>query len=134
MDCAAGSLTMCSVDSPPTCSSILYLQSRHLQQSDFDRFFPEVDECLNDDGTYGPCDTSRFPTCGSNQQICYNRRPRQDKFYADTRLPYFFIDYQSVLCYPDTWGGCSSCHPGRLCLSETRCVLDEQNYQCEQWF
>lgn len=116
------------------CSLVLVvLQCSWQVAANFDRFFPDSDECLQDDGTVGPCDTSRFPTCSESEMLCYNRRPRSDKFYPD-RLPMYFIDYQSVLCYPDTWRGCSSCHPGRLCLSEQRCILDEQNYECETWY
>lgn len=96
-------------------------------------FLFEEDVCLNDDGTYSACDTSRFPTCPRDfPLICYNRRPRQDKFYSDTRQPYYFIDYTNVLCYPDWWG-CSSCSPGRYCRSENRCILEEKDYPCEQW-
>uniref|UniRef100_A0A7S3LCR6 PSI domain-containing protein n=1 Tax=Amphora coffeiformis TaxID=265554 RepID=A0A7S3LCR6_9STRA len=110
-------------------------ETRQVQARVFDRYFPETDECRNDDGTVGPCDTSRFPSCDPDTElICYNRRPRSDAMYADIRLPKFFIDYQSVFCYSNEWGGCSSCHPGRLCLSESRCILDEQNYPCERWF
>jgi hypothetical protein len=121
----------------------------------FDVFWPEHDECLNDeieetvivpdDGVtttytrtrpvYGPCNTTRFPVCDPDTQlICYNRRPRQDKFYRDIRQPYFFIDYRTVFCYPNTWGGCSSCSPGRLCLSENRCILEDIYYtDCDKW-
>ena len=110
-------------------------QTRQVQTRIFDRFFPEVDECRNDDdGTIGVCDTTRFPSCDETELICYNRRPRSDKFYPDIRLPKYFIDYQSVFCYSTNWEGCSSCTPGRLCLSENRCILDDQNYPCERWF
>lgn len=98
----------------------------------FDLFFPE-DVCLNDDRTWGVCDQSRFPICDAGNLICYNRRPMQHRFYSDNRQPYFFIDYRNVYCYPDTWGGCSSCSPGRYCLSENRCILEERDYPCERW-
>ncbi|KAL7575909.1 hypothetical protein ACA910_000710 [Epithemia clementina (nom. ined.)] len=98
----------------------------------FDELYP-WDECLNGPDEYGPCDLSKFPVCENDEQICYNRRPRQDKFYSDNRQPFFFIDYRNVFCYPDYWGGCSSCTPGRLCVSENRCILQEQDYPCETW-
>jgi hypothetical protein len=105
-----------------------------LQDRVFDRYFPDFDECMRVDGTIGACDPSRFPTCTADELICFNRRPRPDRFHADNRQPLYFIDYQSVFCYPTTWGGCSSCHPGRLCLSENRCILDEMDYPCAQWW
>lgn len=124
-------LTLCSPQ-----KSTLTLQ-RGLQrglQRIFDIFNPETDVCKNGEGDYGVCDQSRFPRCVTGQTlICYNRRPMREFFYPDTRQPYFYIDYDSVFCYPDTWGGCSSCSPGRYCSSEDRCILDEQNYNCEQW-
>lgn len=83
--------------------------------------------------TYGECDTSRYPNCDGNGVICLNRRPRRDLFYVDNRQPHYFIDYRSVLCYPDNWGGCSSCSPGRYCVSETRCILDDKDYPCTDW-
>jgi hypothetical protein len=111
----------------------LFTLQRQLQRK-FDIFLPEDDLCENGEGQYGVCDQSRFPTCQDGRTlICYNRRPMRDRFYADNRQPYFYIDYDNVFCYPDTWGGCSSCSPGRYCLSEDRCILDEQNYACEQW-
>jgi hypothetical protein len=114
----------------------MYLQrglERNLQQRIFDIFTPE-DVCKNGEGDYGVCDQSRFPTCVAGKTlICYNRRPMREFFYADNRQPYFYIDYDNVFCYPDNWGGCSSCSPGRYCFSESRCILDEQNYPCEKW-
>ena len=103
------------------------------QKGEFDEFFPSWDVCYNGPNDYGPCNQTKFPTCNENERICYNRRPRLDKFYADNRQPYFFIDYRNVFCYPDTWGGCSSCTPGRLCLAENRCILEEKDYPCEEW-
>jgi len=97
-----------------------------------DFFFPE-DVCENENGQFGVCDQSRFPTCDSRSRICYNRRPMRDSFYADNRQPFFYIDYSLVFCYPASWSGCSSCSPGRYCTSEARCILDEQDYPCAQW-
>jgi hypothetical protein len=65
-----------------------------------------------------------------------------------TMTQYFFtiyyIDYNHVLCYPNTWGGCSSCSPGRYCEAEQRCILEEsggllpdgteQDYPCAKWY
>jgi hypothetical protein len=164
---------MSTVAIPPPQNALVEEQQprnsgRHLQSRDavhaengtryFDVFWPEHDECLNDEivetvavpdendpnavyyertrPIYGPCDETRFPVCDdATQLICYNRRPRQDKFYRDFRQsPYFFIDYRTVFCYPNTWGGCSSCSPGRLCLSEHRCILEDTYYDnCTKW-
>ena len=84
----------------------------------------------------GPCDKSRFPVCGGRdeEQICYNRKFSRDHFHADTHQHQFYIQYDRVFCYPEYWGGCSSCTPGRYCLSEKRCILDEIDYPCEQWW
>jgi hypothetical protein len=108
---------------------------RNLQARVFDLFFPE-DVCLvsveNDE--YGPCDQSQFPVCDpSTELICYNRRPMHHRFYADIRQPYFFIDYANVFCYPNYWDGCSSCSPGRYCVTESRCILEDANYPCAKW-
>lgn len=111
---------------------------RNLQVVPRDVFFPDTDVCWDpEQGTYGPCDPSRFPRCNpNNQYICYNRIPRQDKFYHDILMPEFYIDYDNVWCYPSTFRGCSSCNPGIYCLSERRCIQDVENfndYPCEQW-
>ena len=42
-------------------------------------------------------------------------------------------DVSSLVLYSSSWGGCSSCTPGRYCLSESRCILDDVNYPCSQW-
>lgn len=107
---------------------------RPTQARIFDIFHPETDVCYNEDtDTFGVCDQSKFPQCNPNNElICYNRRPRRDLFYED-RNPHFYIEYRSVFCYPSTWGGCSSCSPGRYCLSENRCILKELDYPCENW-
>ncbi|GAX27630.1 hypothetical protein FisN_13Hh279 [Fistulifera solaris] len=106
---------------------------RQLQGRIFDRLFPE-DLCETAPGIYGPCDPSRFRTCAEGTLICYNRRPMRNKFYQDIRQPYYYIHYDNVFCYPERWSGCSSCAPGRYCLSEFRCILDDVGYPCEQWF
>ncbi|GAX27170.1 hypothetical protein FisN_13Lh279 [Fistulifera solaris] len=106
---------------------------RQLQSRIFDRLFPE-DVCENAPGIYGVCDPNRFRTCAEGTLICYNRKPMRNKFYQDIRQPYFYIDYENVFCYPERWTGCSSCAPGRYCLSEFRCILDDVGYPCEQWF
>lgn len=99
----------------------------------FDLFFPN-DVCENAPGVYGFCNQARFPTCREGRElICYNRRPMRNTFYKDIRQPHFYIDYNSVFCYPTSWSGCSSCSPGRYCLSEQRCILDERDYPCERW-
>jgi hypothetical protein len=81
----------------------------------------------------GPCDKSRFPECGKNEEICYNRKPSRDDFHDDNHQPMYYIQYDRVLCYPSNWGACSSCSPGRYCRTEKRCILDEFNYDCEEW-
>jgi hypothetical protein len=102
-----------------------------------DFFDDDLDECYDaDEDKYGKCDLDRFPRCGNDELICYNRTNRRDKFYSDWH-PRFFINYHRVLCYPaswEGWGGCSSCSPGRYCKHEKRCILDEQKYCCEgEW-
>mmetsp|Transcript_41040 Transcript_41040/g.62114 ORF Transcript_41040/g.62114 Transcript_41040/m.62114 type:complete len:146 (+) Transcript_41040:268-705(+) len=100
-----------------------------------DRFYPKYDVCLNGPNDYSECIPANFPQCKSNEQLCYNRLNRRDKFYDD-KVPHYFIDYKRVLCYPSDWagwGGCSSCTPGRWCNEEQRCILDEGQYYCPSW-
>jgi hypothetical protein len=95
------------------------------------------DSSVDDDDheeDFEPCNSTKFPTCRDDELICYNRRPSRSSFYNDTRQPVFFIDYRNVYCYPENWEGCSSCSPGRLCLSESRCIFEDANYPCEKWF
>ncbi|GKY94863.1 hypothetical protein MPSEU_000451200 [Mayamaea pseudoterrestris] len=111
-------------------------QQRNLRR--FDLFDPALDVCSvgqDADGypIFDSCDTTQFPVCTSDELICYNRKPMRSKFYVDNRQPYYFIEYSSVYCYPSSWGGCSSCTPGRYCLSESRCILDDSGYPCAQW-
>lgn len=96
------------------------------------------DECLHegDDGTamYGQCDISLFPFCtGDTPNICFNRVNRQDAFWPD-KHPRYYIDYDRVRCYPNRRNSvdfaCSSCSPGRWCVPEGRCILDENLYGC----
>ena len=114
-------------------------QERKLQDPPIDFFDSTSDLCDNrPDGSegppqLGPCDTSRFPSC-SEQQICYNRKPSRDLFTPGTNQPVYYIQYDRVLCYPDYIGGCSSCTPGRYCVSESTCILDEVDYPCAVWF
>ena len=113
-------------------------EDRNLQAT-FDFFDINVDLCDNrvnydDPELLGPCDTNRFPNCSDKTQICYNRKPSRDSFHPDSHQPVYIIQYDRVFCYPDNWGGCSSCTPGRYCQSEQRCILEELNYPCEQWF
>lgn len=56
--------------------------------------------------------------------------------YIHHAVPHLTSFVRSFLLFPcihSTWGGCSSCSPGRYCLSERRCILDEHNYPCEKW-
>ncbi|VEU38672.1 unnamed protein product [Pseudo-nitzschia multistriata] len=122
------------------------LENRHrrsLQNKDkpaFDFFDPDEDTCDNsknpteDRALLSACDFSRFPTCGDNEEICYNRKPSRDHFHRDNHQHKFYIQYDRVFCYPDSWGGCSSCTPGRYCKSEKRCILEEVGYPCQEWF
>ncbi|GAX27169.1 hypothetical protein FisN_13Lh280 [Fistulifera solaris] len=105
---------------------------RALQDRYFDKIFPG-DVCENEPGIYGPCDQSRFRQCEAGTLICYNRKPMRHTFYQDSRQPVFYINYDTIFCYPETWSGCSSCAPGRYCLSEDRCILDDINYPCTTW-
>lgn len=97
-----------------------------------DREFPE-DICKKGKDDYGPCDKSKFPSCPSGTQICYNRKPFKDRFFDDNRQPKYYIDYGLVFCYPDNFDACSSCTPGRYCKAESRCILDEKDYVCAEW-
>ena len=104
-------------------------------------FNPETDECLlsNDSASggepvYGPCNIREFPYCeGDRPNICFNRINRQDAFWPD-KHPRYYIDYNRVHCYPDVMFNvdftCSSCSPGRWCMPEGRCILDENMYDC----
>lgn len=104
-----------------------------------EHFDIDRDECLNevnDDGraVYGRCDIRRFPYCTGNRgNICFNRVNRQDAFWPD-KHPKYYIDYNRVHCYPDRQHNvdftCSSCSPGRWCMPEGRCILDEKLYHC----
>jgi len=106
----------------------------------FDFFDIMRDICNNNpdgyDGipTLGRCNVTRFPTCGNGTQICYNRKPSRDVWDPITKQPQFFIQYDRVFCYPDSFGGCSSCTPGRYCQSELRCIFEDINYPCAQWY
>ena len=95
------------------------------------------DECLtyvNGTATYTQCEIRKFPYCtGDRPNICFNRINRQDAFYPD-KHPKYYIDYNRVHCYPDRINNveftCSSCSPGRWCMPEGRCILDENMYHC----
>lgn len=99
---------------------------------DFDK-----DECLhmvNGTATYGRCDIRHFPYCHDEKpNICFNRINRQDAFWPD-KHPKYYIDYNRIHCYPDVVHNvdftCSSCSPGRWCIPEGRCILDENMYHC----
>ncbi len=110
---------------------------RRLQAFDF--FDDNTDLCdnsanpLEDRVELGPCDQSRFPTCNDDEDICYNRKPSRDHFHPDNHQHRYYIQYDRVFCYPLNWGGCSSCSPGRYCKSESRCILEEENYPCAEW-
>eukprot|EP00537_Pseudo-nitzschia_pungens_P000303 CAMPEP_0172356118 /NCGR_PEP_ID=MMETSP1060-20121228/452_1 /TAXON_ID=37318 /ORGANISM="Pseudo-nitzschia pungens, Strain cf. cingulata" /LENGTH=154 /DNA_ID=CAMNT_0013076043 /DNA_START=89 /DNA_END=553 /DNA_ORIENTATION=+ len=106
----------------------------------FDFFDPEEDTCDNsanpteDRPILSECDFSRFPVCGDKEDMCYNRKPSRDHFHKDNHQHKFYIQYDRVFCYPLSWGGCSSCTPGRYCKSEKRCILEEAGYPCAEWF
>jgi hypothetical protein len=114
-------------------------QQRHLQAS-IDFFDEDNDLCdnspdpLEDRPDLGPCDKSRFPQCGDDEDICYNRKPSRDHFHRNNHEHVYYIQYDRVFCYPISWGGCSSCSPGRYCKSEKRCILLEDDYPCAEWF
>merc|ERR1712032_1119805 len=100
---------------------------RSLQEkAAFDFFDPDEDTCGNsarpteDRPELSECDFDRFPVCEDNEDICYNRKPSRDHFHKDNHQHKFYIQYDRVFCYPQNWGGCSSCTPGRYCKSEQR--------------
>jgi len=113
---------------------------RSLQGASFDYFDPDEDRCDNsanpteDRPLLEECNFDRFPVCERNEDICYNRKPSRDHFHRDNHQHKFYIQYDRVFCYPLSWGGCSSCTPGRYCKSEKRCILEEVGYNCTQWF
>ena len=104
---------------------------------DRDECLINVDSSSNGSSTpiYGQCDILLFPFCsGNTPNICFNRINRQDAFYPD-KHPKYYIDYSRIRCYPDTHTNgvdfpCSSCSPGRWCVPEGRCILDENLYGC----
>jgi hypothetical protein len=106
----------------------------------FDFFDAEADLCdngpdpLNERPVLGACNVTRFPTCGEDEDICYNRKPSRDHFHPDNHQHMYYIQYDRVFCYPLSWLGCSSCSPGRYCKSEKRCILEEDGYPCAEWF
>ncbi|CAJ1950696.1 unnamed protein product [Cylindrotheca closterium] len=102
-----------------------------------DPFRPEEDVCENGkdaDGVpqLGPCDLLKFPTCPTDHEFCFNRKPSRDEFFDDIHQPKFYIQYDRILCYPTGWA-CSSCTPGRYCSSEKRCIMEDREYECAQW-
>mmetsp|Transcript_32974 Transcript_32974/g.37807 ORF Transcript_32974/g.37807 Transcript_32974/m.37807 type:complete len:181 (-) Transcript_32974:135-677(-) len=115
-------------------------QTQEIVKASFDYFDPNEDRCDNsahpteDRPLLEECDFSKFPSCDDDEDICYNRKPSRDHFYKDNHQHKFYIQYDRVFCYPSIWGGCSSCTPGRYCRSEKRCILEEMNYPCEEWF
>jgi hypothetical protein len=119
--------------------SLRALQNNNDKPS-FDYFDPNEDRCDNsanpteDRPLLEECNFSKFPNCDNGEDICYNRKPSRDHFHRDNHQHKFYIQYDRVFCYPTTWGGCSSCTPGRYCKSEQRCILEEQNYPCVEWF
>mmetsp|Transcript_60701 Transcript_60701/g.72070 ORF Transcript_60701/g.72070 Transcript_60701/m.72070 type:complete len:160 (-) Transcript_60701:178-657(-) len=85
-----------------------------------------IDDCVPED---------MFPKCKDDEFICFNRVNRLDKFWSD-KVPHYIIDPRRIYCYPMDFledGGCSTCTPGRYCLAENRCILDERRYPCEEW-
>lgn len=126
--------TVCTVRTYPNTNLSSYFEQKQ-QARIFDIFDPDNDVCYDEStDAFGPCDEAKFPSCDPDDElICFNRRPFRDRFYADNRNPYYYIDYRSVFCYPAQWGGCSSCSPGRYCKSEKRCILEENDYPCAQW-
>lgn len=105
----------------------------------FDFFDVNVDLCNNSNNEdvedLGRCDTGGFPSCDlKKEDLCYNRKPSRQHFDPITHQPVYYIQYDRVLCYPLSWGSCSSCTPGRYCSSESRCILEEVDYPCAQWY
>jgi hypothetical protein len=109
----------------------------------FDFFNIDVDLCNNSDSEdveiLGKCDINKFPNCPYKKEPfdqfgwCYNRKPSRQHFDPISHQPVFYIQYDRVLCYPNDWS-CSSCTPGRYCLTEKRCILDEKDYPCAKWY
>jgi hypothetical protein len=76
--------------------------------------------------------------CATNRVFLYAKMAGLDLLQLSTWNSFcltpgnLIITLRQRLCYPDVWGGCSSC-----CLVDTasraRCILDEQNHVCEKW-
>jgi hypothetical protein len=99
----------------------------------------KVNETATGENVYDACiPEEHFPICDENKEfICYNRINRRDLFYAD-KQPHYYIDPKRVLCYDlkvlNNGGGCDSCSPGRYCVSEGRCIMDDVYYECDEWW
>ena len=121
-------------------TSIFFCRQNRQLQATFDFFDASKDLCDNNTepgapAVLGPCDSRNFPVCeDGKEQICYNRKPSRDHFYPDSHQPIYYIQYDRVFCYPDNFRGCSSCTPGRYCKSEERCILEELDYPCAEWY
>jgi len=98
-----------------------------------------VDETDTGENVYGDCiPEEHFPTCEENKEfICYNRVYRRDLFHED-KQPHTYIDPKRVFCYDlkklDNGGGCSICTPGRYCVTTGQCIMDVENYDCDEWW
>jgi len=129
-----------SLDLDPHERRALQGGGKNADKPSMDFFDPREDRCDNSDRPtedrpfLDECEFRRFPDCDDDEDICYNRKPSRDHFHKDNHQHKFYIQYDRVFCYPRTWGGCSSCTPGRYCKSEQRCILEEQYYPCEEWF
>lgn len=118
-------------------SSMQERRRQLLLVNEMDPFRPELDVCENGKDAegvpiLGPCDLLQFPTCRTDYEYCFNRKPSRDEFHDDIHQPKFYIQYDRILCYPKGWA-CSSCTPGRYCLNEDRCILEDRDYVCAQW-
>jgi hypothetical protein len=95
----------------------------------------KIDEKENGENIYGKCDPkSHFPKCDTNYKLCYHRINRRDMWYDDIKQPHYYIDPRRVVCVPER-AQCRTCTPGRYCLSEQRCILDDERYDaCLKWY
>ena len=83
-----------------------------------------------------------FPKCTfllamKTRSLFANRINRRDMFYED-KQPHYYIDPDRVHCYDtkilDDGGGCTSCTAGRFCLAENRCIMEDETYECAEWW
>uniref|UniRef100_A0A7R9WR19 Uncharacterized protein n=1 Tax=Craspedostauros australis TaxID=1486917 RepID=A0A7R9WR19_9STRA len=137
-------LAAAAVATSCTASSVHDTQPQRAQDQDMTQnrnlaefLDPDTDLCNNgtdEEPDLGPCVESRFPTCNNKQTRCFHRKPSRDRFHPDIHQPFYYIDYDRVVCMDEKQTQCTSCTPGRYCAAEQRCIMEHLDYPCPQWF